>query len=350
MAELNLVYQLYQKLSVVDKEAFQRMIDEGTKLTEILSVDSIEKFLKDNRFENGEVCCVHCGCTDIKRNGTRNGRQRFYCKGCHKSFGYATKTIFNSAKKDMDTYLKYIHCMMLGLTVRQTAQECHITKNNSFHARHRFLDSLNYEERNTVVDGIVEGDETYTILSFKGNHSQSPYFDMPRESKQRGTPAKKRGISDEQVCIACSVNAEGTAYSKVCTFGRPSTHDISKVLGGHIAEDALFCTDEHPSYVKFAQDAGINIVQINSKRHSVNGFGVQHVNAYHRKFKDFIRHLCGVATKYLDNYLAWLNILHVNGDSVGKETRLGKIGARMVYLRSRRTFAMRPAIPLAVAA
>ena len=100
MAELNLVYQLYQKLSVVDKEAFQRMIDEGTKLTEILSVDSIEKFLKDNRFENGEVCCVHCGCTDIKRNGTRNGRQRFYCKGCHRSFGYATKTIFNSAKKE----------------------------------------------------------------------------------------------------------------------------------------------------------------------------------------------------------------------------------------------------------
>lgn len=156
MAELNLVYQLYQKLSSVDKEAFQRMIGEGTKLTEILSVDSIEQFLKDNRFENGEVCCVHCGCTDVKCNGTRNGRQRFYCKGCHRSFGYATKTIFNSAKKDMDTYLKYIHCMMLGLTVRQSAQECHITKNNSFHARHRFLDSLNYEERNTVVDGIVE--------------------------------------------------------------------------------------------------------------------------------------------------------------------------------------------------
>lgn len=287
MAELNLVYQLYQKLSSVDKETFQRMIDEGTKLTEILSVDSIEKFLKDNRFENGEVCCVHCDCTDVKRNGTRNGRQRFYCK------------------------------------------ECHITKNNSFHARHRFLDSLNYEERNTVVDGIVEGDETYTILSFKGNHSQSPYFEMPRESKQRGTPAKKRGISREQVCIACSVNAEGTAYSKVCTLGRPSTHDISKVLGGHIADDALFCTDEHPSYVKFAQDAGINIVQVNSRRHSINGFGVQHVNAYHRKFKDFIRHFCGVATKYLDNYLAWLNILYVNGDSVGKETRLGKTGARM---------------------
>ena len=116
--------------------------------------------------------------------------------------------------------------------------------------------------------------------------------------------------------------------------------------------NGYFClvTDEHPSYVKFAQDAGINIVQINSKRHSVNGFGVQHVNAYHRKFKDFIRHFCGVATKYLDNYLAWLNILHVNGDSVGKETRLGKIGARMVYLLSRRTFAMRPAIPLVIAA
>jgi hypothetical protein len=55
MAGLNLVYQLYQKLSSVDKEAFQRMIDEGPKLTEILSVDSIEKFLKDNRSASGSL-------------------------------------------------------------------------------------------------------------------------------------------------------------------------------------------------------------------------------------------------------------------------------------------------------
>ena len=51
------------------------------------------------------------------------------------------------------------------------------------------------------VDGVVEMDETFIPLSYKGNHKKSSFV-MPRPSHKRGKQIKKRGISNDQVCIA----------------------------------------------------------------------------------------------------------------------------------------------------
>ena len=55
------------------------------------------------------------------------------------------------------------------------------------------------------VDGIVEMDETFVAESFKGNHKKSG-FEMPRPARKRGKQVKKRGISNEQVCIATAID------------------------------------------------------------------------------------------------------------------------------------------------
>ena len=140
MSEVSVVMQMYQSLSPEEKAAFLRMLGLPPELTEIIDSETIEAVLAKHRFPHGEVCCVHCGNIDVKKNGrTRSGHQRFYCKGCHQSFTYATKTIFGGAKRPLDTYLRYVHCMILGLTVRDSAQECHISKNTSFSYGTRYL-------------------------------------------------------------------------------------------------------------------------------------------------------------------------------------------------------------------
>jgi hypothetical protein len=42
------------------------------------------------------------------------------------------------------------------------------------------------------LTGIVEGDETFILESFKGKRS-----DMPRKSRKRGGKSAKRGLSAE---------------------------------------------------------------------------------------------------------------------------------------------------------
>ncbi len=38
-------------------------------------------------------------------------------------------------------------------------------------------------------------------------------------------------------------------------------------------------------------------------------YNIQNVNNYHRRLKGWIQRFNGVATKYLNNYLAWFQVL-----------------------------------------
>ena len=90
MSEVNLVYQMYNTLSKSDKMRFMQMLGMPPQMTEIIDSSTMEEFLDKYRFHDG-ICCPHCGLVDVKKNGkTKTGHQRFQCKGCGKSFTYAT--------------------------------------------------------------------------------------------------------------------------------------------------------------------------------------------------------------------------------------------------------------------
>ena len=351
MSEVNLVYQMYNTLSKSDKMRFMQMLGMPPQMTEIIDSSTMEEFLDKYRFHDG-VCCPHCGLVDVKKNGkTKAGHQRFQCKGCGKSFTYATRTIFHGAKLPLDTYLRYVHCMMHGMTVRATAYECHISKNAAFFLRHKILDALQEMQSKVKLDGIVEADETFFRISFKGNHSRSQFFSMPREPHMRGERSKKRGISLEKVCVPCAVNRDGKSIAQIANLGRASVRSISNVFGGRISPDAVLCTDKHNAYVGFAEREGINLLQLKSTQRVSGTLGIQHINGYHSQLKTFMERFHGVATKYLNNYLVWHNLRnYAEGDFNFKESVWERHNAEAIYDDSKWTYMFRPPIPLPLAA
>lgn len=351
MSEVNLVYQMYNTLSKSDKMRFMQMLGMPPQMTEIIDSSTMEEFLGKYRFHEG-VCCPHCGLVDVKKNGkTKTGHQRFQCKGCGKSFTYATRTIFHGAKLPLDTYLRYVHCMMHGMTVRATAYECRISKNAAFFLRHKILDVLQEMQSKVKLDGIVEADETFFRISFKGNHSRSQFFSMPREPHMRGERSKKRGISLEKVCVPCAVNRDGKSIAQIANLGRASVRSISSVFGGRISPDAVLCTDKHNAYVGFAEREGINLLQLKSTQRVSGTLGIQHINGYHSQLKTFMERFHGVATKYLNNYLVWHNLRnYAEGDFNFKESVWERHNAEAIYDDSKWTYMFRPPIPLPLAA
>lgn len=351
MSEVNLVYQMYNTLSKSDKMRFMQMLGMPPQMTEIIDSSTMEEFLGKYRFHEG-VCCPHCGLVDVKKNGkTKTGHQRFQCKGCGKSFTYATRTIFHGAKLPLDTYLRYVHCMMHGMTVRATAYECRISKNAAFFLRHKILDALQEMQSKVKLDGIVEADETFFRISFKGNHSRSQFFSMPREPHMRGERSKKRGISLEKVCVPCAVNRDGKSIAQIANLGRASVRSISNVFGGRISPDAVLCTDKHNAYVGFAEREGINLLQLKSTQRVSGTLGIQHINGYHSQLKTFMERFHGVATKYLNNYLVWHNLRnYADGDFNFKESVWERHNAEAIYDGSKWTYMFRPPIPLPLAA
>lgn len=164
------------------------------------------------------------------------------------------------------------------------------------------------------LNGVVEADETFTPLSFKGNHKS---FNLPRPAKHRGTSASRRGLSKEQVCISCGVNLNGLSVSKVSNLGKPNIHSLNKVLGGKIAKDSVFVTDSFRAYSKLSYDMGLNHIRIPRKKHSLGSFNIQVINSYHSRLKAMlIYNFKGVSTKYLNNYLVYHNFVNFAKESI----------------------------------
>lgn len=67
--------------------------------------------------------------------------------------------------------------------LQKCAKECGITLYTAFTWRHKILDTLQNMINDVTLDGMVEADETFTNVSYKGNHKN---FKLPRKSFKRG--------------------------------------------------------------------------------------------------------------------------------------------------------------------
>ena len=273
---------------------------------------SFNDLIGKNRFKNG-IVCPHCNSHSAVRNGKRNGLQNYKCKECGKYFSNTTNTIALRSKYGLNIWQEYIECMMMGLSVRKSASKCGISNATAFYWRHKILGALqNITEIKQKLSGIIEADETFFPLSYKGNHSRDGFV-MPRRAKKRGSSAKQRGLSHNQVCVPCAVDRNNGIVALVSGTGKTSTDKVKAVLDNRIVESSILVTDKESSYRRFAKENNIELIQIKAEQRTFKGiYHIQHINAFHSRLKSFMRPFQGVSTKHLNNYLVWYAWMQMN--------------------------------------
>ena len=317
MTELNTLFQIFNNLSESEKKAFLKKI-KGENLPNLAKASNITNIYK----------CAHCNSANIVKNGTVRGVQRYLCRDCHKTFTPKTNTILFKTHYSDAVWRKYINCMMNGMSIRKSAKACGINPDTAFKWRHKILDSLQTMHKNVKLNGVVEADETFFPLSFKGNHNKSN-FKLPRESHHRGKSNHKRGISSDQVCVPCAINLNGLSKSVITNLGKPTVKDLRKVFSRSIAENSVLVTDRNSAYNKIANEHNLQLVQIKSGKGSKGTFNIAKINSYHCILKMFIIYnFKGVSTKYLNNYLIWNNIKNY---ALGSEEEKEQIFADFVF-------------------
>ena len=82
---------------------------------------------------------------------------------------------------------------------------------------------------------------------------------------------------------------------------------VAAVMQPALAYDAVLCTDGSGMLAKVASDLGIEHHAVNTLRgeRTRGAWNLQSVNAYHSRFKQWMRRFNGVATACLPNYLGW---------------------------------------------
>ena len=234
MSELKDVITSYNSLSFSDRIVFYTTISNDITIT-----DDTQSFLIETRFE-GECYCIYCEGKHVVKNGKRkDGVQRCLCRDCHRSFIASTDSITSRTRKSISVWAAYLKCMLDQKTLKQSSEECRISVSTAFTWRHKILDTLSELTEKTYLTGVVEADETFFNVSFKGNHKRSHDFSMPRKAHKRGNDVHAKGLSSEKVCVPCAVNDCGISYAKPGKLGKISSDCITDIFGKKIAPHAV---------------------------------------------------------------------------------------------------------------
>lgn len=248
------------------------------------------------------VACPRCGSLDVVRKGhDRDGTQRWLCKDCHRTFRNAADTIITRSKLRPAVWMRYLECFVDRLPLRECASRCHISLRTSWLMRMRLIESIrrHLPRFHAAAGCAVQLDETYLRESFKGNHRRGK-FRLPRPAHHRGTPASKRGLSKEQICVVTGVADDGSAFLTMSGRGLLSKSRAIIALGGKLARGAYAITDKAAAYPGAMETLGVTLTQTEADDHAIN-----RANTLHSLFHGFLSGFRGVSTKRLDEYLAW---------------------------------------------
>jgi transposase-like protein len=247
--------------------------------------------------------CPRCASTRLYRHGCAHDLQRYRCRDCGKTFNALTGTPL-ARLRERSRWLNYLDCLLGATSVRKAARIVGVHRTTSFRWRHRFLTGIE-EQPPKRLNGIAEADETFLLESRKGERH------LDRPARKRGGAARKRGMSDEQVCILVARDRTGETANFVTGKGPVTKRQLHRDLAPVLDRDVLLVTDGNAVYRYFALEAGISHEAVNLRAgvRTRGAVHVQNVNAYHSRFHQWLSRFNGVATRYLPHYLAWRQVI-----------------------------------------
>lgn len=223
------------------------------------------------------------------------------CKDCHRTFRDAPDTIITRSRLKPAVWMRYLECFVDLLPLRECAKRCKVSLRTAWLMRMRLIESirLHLPDFHAGMGMRVQLDETYLRESFKGNHTRGR-FRLPRPSRHRGTPASKRGLSKEQICVMTGVDDAGGAFLAMSGRGLLSRDRALATLHGRLDRGAYAVADMVAAYPPAMKELGVEFTGTDADSHAIN-----RVNTLHSQLAGFLAGFRGVSTKLLDEYLAW---------------------------------------------
>ena len=311
---------------------------------------AVTKDAKGLLMENGQVvACPHCGSVSARKDGTRAGKQKYFCKDCHKRFTAKTGTLSYHSKLTPEQWKGLLKGVVLNLSLSKIADDIGVSIQTVWYNKNKICNALQelFPEQDKQLAGIVECDEYIVRMSFKGKRDPAFFINildrMPKhhrtraekleylekngllESLQKNPERLERlltakgvrtGKFDEHASVlTCKDRNSGLYIAPVC-IGRIENEHVFQHLTPKINRDSIMVTDSYAPYLNFAEMNNIHIEQILSQLHARGAFNLGHINALHSRLSAYWPASVqrDPATKYLDLHLMLFWWLEKNSD------------------------------------
>lgn len=258
-------------------------------------------------------CCRRCDSKQIVKYGKdKNGKQRYKCKTCNTIFYDDSFSVVSRTRHDTETWRKFVDLLLMRASLKRCAAVCGISVQTAFTWRHKVLNALQLDQEDRVLGGIVEADETFFGISYKGNHTKSKDFTMPRRAYKRGSDSREQ--TGSRACVMCALERNGQVYGEVLGKGQPTIAMLSHAFDNRIMPETIFISDKAIGMKNYFKNNAKAIQLIQLKAHikpkSMNSppevqgaFHIQNINNMHYRLRKALEPYCGVSTKYFNHYL-----------------------------------------------
>ncbi len=279
-------------------------LEEAKKL-----IDSLTKLKSNNRLTNLEylevkkdVFCSNDKTHHIKKNGHKNGAQRYWCYDCKKSFTITNNTILKYSKLTYHQLKTLLKCMYDYKPLNETALEIGISKTAVFEIEIRIFDALKNINSNHKLKGVIQVDEKYISTSFKGLSEEK----MPRISRHNGEDNRISGISNDQVCIIVAIDEYDELLIKVVGNGPASSLMIDQALKNKIESNSTLVTDSKNSYIDFCNKNNLKLIQIPAGKHKIGNYTINDVNEIMTEISNYIFEKRGLSSRHLQHHMNFI--------------------------------------------
>lgn len=279
-------------------------LEEAKKLIDELTIIKPNKRLTNLEYleKIKSIKCPIDKSHHIKKNGHKNGTQRYWCYNCYKSFSITNNSVVRHSKLTYHQFKTLLRCMYDYKPLNETALEVGISDTSVFELETKIFNALDKTSNNIILKGIVQSDEKYIRTSFKGFSKDK----MPRESRHNGKDDKVSGISNDQVCVVVAIDEYDNLIIKVVGNGPASTQMISKALKNKIEENSILITDSKTSYIKFAEDNKLKLIPIPKGTHKVNNYTLNDVNEIMTEISTYLFRKRGISSRHLQHHMNFI--------------------------------------------
>lgn len=235
-----------------------------------------------------------------------NGFGRFVCKGCGRSFSRTTGTVVFSKKLPEGAFRAMLNLMINDVKLKAIADSVGISSRTAYVWRMKVYTAAHELQKTLILSGKVWIDEGLVPL----NEGATFRF---------ADGKKPRGVSRNQVVIACAVDSGGRRYAEVAGKGHITSAQCLRTYGKHIEKGSYIIHDGI-----FSHDALVKSVSGGDEvwKATTNGAhkALQPVNSFISELKHYLTCHGGVRTEYLGLYAAWVAFkASINGKNIDEK-------------------------------
>lgn len=224
-------------------------------------------YVLERNFFDGfkEVIFPFCGDFIFKKNGKREGKQRYKCLSCERIFLEATKTIFSSAKLNKETLRKLIILVIDDSKIETIMDVLSISSRTAYMWGMKIYKVAGQMIKETMLSNIVWIDEKLIPVN-------------KRYLVTKANGLKYRGQSINQIVVACAIDNNGNEYAEIVGRGHISSkqclssYDKHIAPGSRIIHDGIFSYDKLIKELNATDEIWKSVARESKKTHATHQF------------------------------------------------------------------------------